>query len=92
LGTRVFPAADVKFFLEADQEVRAVRRHRELTETDRSVALDQTRQEIVTRDERDRTRDLAPLVPAADATVVDTSTLTVEQVVERLMAVIAAKL
>jgi cytidylate kinase len=92
LGTRVFPAADVKIFLEADQEVRAGRRHRELAGTDRSVALDQTRQEIVNRDERDRSRDLAPLVPAADATVVDTSTLTVEQVVERLMAVIAAKL
>jgi cytidylate kinase len=92
LGTRVFPAADVKFFLEADMDVRAGRRHRELTGTDRSAALDQTRQEIVNRDERDRSRDLAPLVPAADATVVDTSTLTVEQVIERLMAVIAAKL
>jgi cytidylate kinase len=92
LGTRVFPAADVKFFLEADTEVRARRRHRELTGTDQSVVLDQTRQEIVNRDERDRTRDLAPLVPAADATVVDTSALTVEQVIERLMAVIAAKL
>lgn len=92
LGTRVFPAAGVKFFLEADRDVRAGRRHRELTGTDRPAALDQTRQEIVNRDERDRSRDLAPLVPAADATVVDTSTLTVEQVIERLMAVIAAKL
>jgi cytidylate kinase len=92
LGTRVFPAADVKFFLEADMEVRAGRRHRELAGTDRSAALEQTRQEIVDRDERDRSRDLAPLVPAVDATVVDTSALTVEQVIERLMAVIAAKL
>lgn len=92
LGTRVFPTADVKFFLEADQEVRAARRHRELTGTGQAAHLDQTRQEILSRDERDRSRDLAPLVAAPDATRIDTSTLTVEQAVERMMAVIAAKL
>jgi len=92
LGTRIFPAADVKFFLEADMDVRADRRHLELAGTGRTAALAQTRREIEDRDERDRSRDLAPLVAASDATVVDTSTLTVEQVVERLMAVIAAKL
>lgn len=92
LGTRVFPAADVKFFLEADQEVRAARRHRELTATGQTALLDRTKQEILHRDERDRSRDLAPMVVAPDATVIDTSTLTVDQVVERMMAGLAAKL
>jgi len=92
LGTRVFPAADVKFFLEADQDVRAGRRHRELAATGQAAPLDQTRQEILNRDERDRSRDVAPLIAASDATLIDTSMLTVEQVIERMLAVIAAKL
>lgn len=92
LGTRVFPAADVKFFLEADMEVRAARRHRELTAAGHAAPLTETRQDIQTRDTQDRSRDIAPLVPASDANVVDTSDLTVDQVVDRMMAVIAAKL
>ncbi|MBM4123337.1 MAG: (d)CMP kinase [Nitrospira sp.] len=92
LGTRVFPAADVKFFLEADMEVRAARRHRELTAAGHAAPLNETRRDIHTRDTQDRSRDIAPLVPASDASVVDTSVLTAEQVVDRMMAVIAAKL
>lgn len=92
LGTRVFAAADVKFFLEAGAEVRAARRHRELAAAGQTVPLDQTREELETRDERDRSRDVAPLVPAPDAHVIDTSALDVDQVVDRMMAVIATKL
>lgn len=92
LGTRIFPGADVKFFLEADVEVRAARRALELKAAGDAAALEQTREAIRARDERDRSRDLAPLVPAPDASVIDTSALDADQVVERMMAVIAKKL
>ncbi|MEW6542842.1 MAG: (d)CMP kinase [Nitrospirota bacterium] len=92
LGTKVFPAADVKFFLDADVEVRAARRHRELAASGHVARLDETRREIQTRDTQDRSREVAPLIPAADAIVIDTSVLGVEQVVERMLAVIATRL
>jgi cytidylate kinase len=92
IGTRVFPQADVKFFLDADLEVRAARRHRELVAEGTAESPDQTRREVAARDERDRSRDIAPLAPASDAHVIDTSGLDVEQVLDRLMAVVAPKL
>jgi cytidylate kinase len=92
LGTRVFPSADVKFFLEADEAVRAARRHQELRAAGHAVPLNETRREMAARDAQDRSRDIAPLVPAADAIIVDTSSLGVEEVVDRLLAVIATKL
>ncbi len=86
MGTRVFPEADVKFFLEADLETRTSRRHQETVrdghpETQRDVRL-----AIEERDANDRSRETAPLKPAADAVVIDSSSLTVEQVVERMLA------
>ena len=92
IGTTVFPSADVKFFLEADAEVRAVRRHQEFVATGRRVALEETRQDLSSRDSRDRTRDIAPLVPASDAQLIDTSAMPAGQVVDSMMAVIAARL
>ena len=92
IGTRIFPEADVKFFLDADLDVRAARRHRELAAAGKASSIEETRQEVQGRDERDRSRDLAPLVPADDAHVIDTSSLEVGQVLDRMMAVIAAKL
>lgn len=92
LGTRVFPTADVKFFLDADVAVRAARRHLELVASGHAARLDETRREIEIRDTQDRSRDIAPLVQAADAVVIDTSALGVEQVVERMLAVIATRL
>ncbi len=92
LGTRVFPSAEAKFFLDADVNTRAGRRQQDLTGTGRSAPLERTRQEIETRDQRDKSRAIAPLIPAADAEVIDSSTLTVEQVVDRMMGKIAAKL
>lgn len=92
IGTKVFPSADVKFFLEADAETRAVRRHQELVAVGRHVALEETRHELSSRDSRDRMRDIAPLVPASDARVIDTSAMPADQVVDHMMAVIAAKL
>lgn len=92
IGTKVFPAADVKFFLDADPNVRAQRRHRELVAAGHSGALEQTSAEIAGRDTRDRGRAIAPLVRAEDAQVIDTSVLSPTEVVDQMMAVIAAKL
>jgi cytidylate kinase len=92
IGTKVFPAAQVKFFLEADQTVRAERRHRELVAAGHGEAMEQTSAELAGRDNRDRSRTVAPLVPAEDAYHIDTSTLSVEEVVNQMLAVVAAKL
>ena len=92
IGTRIFPQADVKFFLDAELAIRAARRHGELVSGGQGISLDQTREEVQVRDERDRSRDIAPLAPAADAHVIDTSRLDVEQVLDRMMAVLATKL
>ena len=91
IGTCVFPEASVKLFLDADSEVRAARRQRELVTAGASVPLDRTQQDMDARDERDRTRLLSPLQPAADAVVIDTSALSLDQVMDKLMAVISSK-
>lgn len=92
IGTHVFPAAPIKFFLEADPMVRAERRHRELVAAGHRGALEQTSEELAGRDHRDRSRDVAPLVPAEDAHHIDTSTLSAEDVVSQMLAIVAAKL
>ncbi len=92
MGTTVFPSADVKFFLEADPTVRAQRRHRELVTAGHSGALEETSADLTSRDTRDRSRSIAPLAPADDARFIDTSTLSIAEVVDQMMAVIAAKL
>jgi CMP/dCMP kinase len=91
IGTCVFPTASVKFFLDADSEVRAARRQRELVTAGVSVPLDHTQQDMDTRDQRDRTRSLSPLQPASDAIVIDTSSLSIDEVIEKLMTVISSK-
>ena len=92
MGTKVFPSADVKFFLEADSTVRAQRRHRELVAAGHSGALEETTTDLAGRDTRDRSRSIAPLVPAEDAQFIDTSTLSIAEVVDLMMSVVAAKL
>lgn len=92
IGTKVFPFAPLKFFLDADATVRAERRHRELVAAGHREALETTYKDLSGRDMRDRNRSVAPLVPAADARPIDTSTLNVEQVVEQMMAAVSAAL
>jgi cytidylate kinase len=92
IGTCVFPHADAKFFLDADVAVRAARRHRELATAGYAVALEKTQQDIAVRDTRDRSRELSPLAPAADAHIIDTSALEVGQVVDRMLDIIASNL
>jgi cytidylate kinase len=92
IGTKVFPSASLKFFLDADATVRAERRHRELVAAGHTGAIEATYQDLSGRDMRDRNRSIAPLVPAADARPIDTSVLNVEQVVEHMMAAVSAVL
>lgn len=92
IGTKVFPSAPVKFFLDADANVRAQRRHRELVAAGHRGAIEQTSAELAGRDDRDRSRATAPLIPADDAHHIDTSSLSAEEVVNRMLAVVTAKL
>jgi len=86
-GTVVFPHAEAKFFLVATPEERARRRVAELRATGAAVDYDATLQEIRERDDRDAGRDVAPMKAAEDAVLVDSSTMTVEQVVDQMVGV-----
>jgi len=87
-GTFVFPNAECKFFLKADARVRAERRAAELAAKGEIVSVDQVLVEQEERDRRDAGRDLAPLVPAQDAVEVDTTHLSIEQVIAELEKVV----
>jgi CMP/dCMP kinase len=81
IGTIVCPDADVKLFITASPEVRAGRRLAELKSNGADISFDAVLADIRLRDERDRTRAVAPLVPAADATVIETSEMTAEEAI-----------
>ncbi len=85
MGTVVFPDALVKIFLTASAEVRAERRYKQLKDKGLDVTLLRIGQEIHGRDDRDARRATSPLVPAADAHFIDTSSLTVDDVVDRVL-------
>jgi len=85
MGTVVFPDAGLKIFLTASAEVRAERRYKQLKEKGISASLAGLREEISERDARDSERKVAPLKPAADAVVVDTSELNIDEVVNQVM-------
>jgi cytidylate kinase len=87
-GTVVCPEADVKFYLVASVEERARRRYAELRGRGGAADLASVRAEILTRDEQDTGRALAPLRRAADAVEIDTTALTIDQVVDRMLDVI----
>jgi CMP/dCMP kinase len=89
MGTRVFPGADVKFFLDADLEIRANRRQQELAQKGQTIHVKAVREDMAVRDERDRTRTMDPLRPASEAVMIDTSQQSVEEVVGRMMTIIA---
>lgn len=83
-GTVVFPKAECKFFLTASAEIRAERRLKELLKKGKEVTFQQLLDEQNERDQRDENREVAPLKPAADAEIIDTTTLGIEEVVETL--------
>jgi len=88
MGTVVFPGADFKFFVTASPEARAERRYRERVGRGEAVSKTEVTRDLLRRDEHDRTRPIAPLRPAEDAVVVDTTDLSPAQVVERMIALI----
>jgi CMP/dCMP kinase len=95
IGTKVFPNADLKVFLDANAEVRAERRLLQnaatVPQTPHKTAAE-IAEELRRRDERDRNRASSPLEPAADAVVIDSSRLTIEEVVNRLERLVREKL
>jgi cytidylate kinase len=86
MGTVVFPDATLKVFLTAKPEVRAERRYKQLKEKGIDANLRALSRDLVERDARDANRPVAPLVPAPDSQVLDSSALSVEAVVERIVA------
>lgn len=84
MGTVVFPDASLKFYLDADPKIRAERRYRQLQEKGINVNLARVFEDIAERDSRDTKRDVAPLKPAEGAIIVDTSTLSADEVLDIL--------
>ena len=87
IGTVICPEAEVKFFVTASAEVRARRRFLELTQAGTVITLAEVLADVRQRDERDMNRSEAPLKPAEDATIIDTSELTIEEALERALSV-----
>ena len=92
IGTSVLPDADVKIYLTADSMVRAKRRFDELTAKGETADIVKIEADIIERDHRDMTRELNPLRQAEDAVYVDSSDMTIEEVVDCIEAIIVEKL
>ncbi|SHJ25514.1 cytidylate kinase [Desulfatibacillum alkenivorans DSM 16219] len=92
MGTVVFPNAEAKFFLHADPNIRARRRHRELLEKGMAVTEDDVAKDMEKRDKDDSSRAVAPLKPAEDAILVDSSQLNIEEAVWVILDWIKKKL
>jgi cytidylate kinase len=90
-GTIVFPGAECKFFLEADIEERTRRRQREKIQRGETVDFDQLLRMIRERDDRDAARDLAPMKPAGDAIILNSTSMTLEEVVNRMEATVRGR-
>ncbi len=85
MGTVVFPQARLKIYLTASAEERALRRYKQLKGKGSDVSLSALSREITERDARDSTRAVAPLIPAPDAQVIDSTGLSIEEVVRRVL-------
>jgi cytidylate kinase len=92
IGTVVFPRAEAKFFLTASAEKRGKRRYLELKEKGEETTLEQTMAEVRQRDEQDLRREYAPLRRAADAVEIDSTELSLDQVLDRMEAVVRERI
>jgi len=92
IGTHVLPEADIKIFLTASIEERAKRRWLELKDKGYNIEIEQLRADIHSRDEMDCSRDIAPLIQAADAILMDTTALSIEGAVQQILAVCEEKI
>lgn len=91
IGTVIAPEADAKLFIRATPMIRAKRRHAELRESGSQVSLDRVLADIRARDLRDSTRGVAPLAPASDAALLDTSFLSIDAAIQRAIALVEAR-
>ena len=85
MGTVIFPSAQFKVFLTASAEERARRRYKQLKEKGENVTLSRLFREIEKRDERDRTRPVAPLRPAPDAHIIDSTEMSIDEVLQQIL-------
>ncbi|MCR5438857.1 MAG: (d)CMP kinase [Selenomonas sp.] len=86
IATNVLPNADVKIFLTASIEERAMRRWKEMKEKGYDITLEKLQQDIAARDKADSEREISPLVQAEDATLLDTTGLSIDEVVSRILS------
>lgn len=91
IGSIVFPNADIKFFVDADLETRAIRRQKEFLNAGENMSLEQVKDAIIERDEADRKRMISPLIMTSDAILIDTSNMNVMQVVDLMIEKINQK-
>ena len=92
IGTVVLPDAQVKIFLTASVKVRAGRRYKEMIEKGEEADLEAIKAQIKERDERDMNREISPLKQAEDAVLVDTSDMSIDEVVERILGIVEEKI
>lgn len=88
IGTVVLPDAQVKIYLTASASVRAERRYKELVEKGETCNLKKIEEDIIARDEQDMNREIAPLKQAEDAVLVDSSYMTIEEVVDKIIKIV----
>ena len=91
MGTVVFPQAQYKFYVDATVEVRVERRFQERKNRGEPISREEVREDLIKRDRQDMNRSLAPLRPAVDAVIVDTTDLTLDQVIKQIVGVIERK-
>ncbi|AAY61621.1 cytidylate kinase [Rickettsia felis str. Pedreira] len=92
IGTVIAPDADLKVFITANPQIRAERRYKQLQAKGKTCILDEILRQIILRDKRDKERKAAPLLPASDALIIDTSELSAIEVVEEITNYIKNKL
>jgi len=91
IGTVVLPEADLKIYLDADLEARARRRYQELRERGQAVSFEEVLEAMRQRDALDQEREVAPLRPSPDAVILDTTALDIEEVFQKVVALIEAR-
>jgi cytidylate kinase len=91
MGTVIFPTAHLKIYMTASIEERASRRYKELLAKGEDVSLRALAEQVRARDERDMNRDVSPLVPAEDAIELDTSNLSIKEVLETILGILDFK-
>ena len=92
MGTTVFPDAAVKIFLTASAEARAERRYKQLQQKGTNVNMAELISDIKARDERDTNRAVSPLTPAVDAVLLDSTALTIDEVLTKILSIVSDKL